>query len=284
MNPYRLPDQPCVLHVSGGRSSGYLLRQVLDAHGGRLPDEAVAIFTNTGKEHEATYQFLHEIENRWGVPLIWLEYRYRAGMPGGRGRWRQKNWYERVDFETASRDGRPFSELIGSRKYLPNTVQRICTVELKVHTAARYCREEFGWRKWIDVLGIRADEQRRVNKALWEQCRSTYPMVDGGATSESVIAWWRQQPFDLRLDHEFGNCDLCFLKGVRKLRRLIAADPQRADWWIEQERLRSEEGGETRKSEMKRFLKRYTYQELRDSPMLPLAAEEDDGISCFCGD
>ena len=48
---YRLePGQSYVIQFSGGRSSAYLLKQILDAHGGKLPANALVCFQNTGKE------------------------------------------------------------------------------------------------------------------------------------------------------------------------------------------------------------------------------------------
>ena len=74
-NPYIIPDDGWrrTINVSGGRTSGFLLHQVLEANGG-LPDNVVAVFANTGKEREATLEFIQQMEDRWGVPVYWLEY------------------------------------------------------------------------------------------------------------------------------------------------------------------------------------------------------------------
>ena len=53
-NPY-LISEPTVISFSGGRTSGFMLWKVLQAHGGKLPAEAIVCFANTGKEEEATY-------------------------------------------------------------------------------------------------------------------------------------------------------------------------------------------------------------------------------------
>ena len=55
MNPYRV-DPPFYVSFSGGRTSGYLLRHVLDAWGGSLPEGGHVLFANTGKEHGATFR------------------------------------------------------------------------------------------------------------------------------------------------------------------------------------------------------------------------------------
>ena len=60
-HPYRIdPGSPWynVLNVSGGRSSAYMLGQVLMEHGGELPDWCEAIFANTGRERAETLDFV----------------------------------------------------------------------------------------------------------------------------------------------------------------------------------------------------------------------------------
>ena len=46
-DPFRI-EGPAIINVSGGRTSALMLRRVLDAHGGALPDGVVAAFANTG--------------------------------------------------------------------------------------------------------------------------------------------------------------------------------------------------------------------------------------------
>ena len=54
-NPWCIPDDERyrTINVSGGRSSAYMLRHILDAHGGELPPRTVPVFCNTGKELQA---------------------------------------------------------------------------------------------------------------------------------------------------------------------------------------------------------------------------------------
>ena len=292
-NPYRCARRGLryLLHVSGGRTSGMLLYRVLDAYGSRLPGNVRAVFANTGKEHAKTLAFLREMERRWHVPITWVEYVYRAEARGGIGD--PKNTFRIVDHDTASRRGEPFAALIRSRRMLPNAHRRLCTAELKVETAARFARTRLRW--WRprphSILGIRHDEPKRWTKALWEQCRTVYPLVDARVAKSDVERFWRSQPFDLGIGHDLGNCDLCFLKGKWKLIRLITQYPERADWWIEQERYRRSVARTVRKPELTRFLMRYTYEDLRAAPMMPFdeliedaEANDDPGVSCFCGD
>jgi hypothetical protein len=45
--PYHI-EGPALISFSGGRTSAYMLRQILDAYGGRLPDGIVPTFANRG--------------------------------------------------------------------------------------------------------------------------------------------------------------------------------------------------------------------------------------------
>ena len=91
VNPYIIPDDGWyrTINVSGGRTSGFLLHQVLQANGG-LPDRTVAVFANTGKERPETLDFIHEMETRWEVDVHWLEYCRDERAAGTRSRTPQR--------------------------------------------------------------------------------------------------------------------------------------------------------------------------------------------------
>ena len=82
------------------------------------------------------------------------------------------------------------------------------------------------------------------------------------------------------------------MKGRWKLTRLITQYPERADWWIAQERFRRSVSRNTRKPELTRFLVRHTYEDLKATPMMmpfgehleDAAAHDKLSVSCFCGD
>jgi 3'-phosphoadenosine 5'-phosphosulfate sulfotransferase (PAPS reductase)/FAD synthetase len=113
-DPFKI-NGPTVLSFSGGRTSAYMLWRTLQANNG-LPDEARVLFENTGKEREETLKFVNECSKRWGVEIDWLEYRDTDIK------------FEKVAFETASRNGEPFEAIVKSRGYLPNPIARFCTV------------------------------------------------------------------------------------------------------------------------------------------------------------
>jgi len=52
-NPYKITG-PAVVSFSGGATSGFMLKQILDSYSGVLPDNIVVCFANTGLEHEKT--------------------------------------------------------------------------------------------------------------------------------------------------------------------------------------------------------------------------------------
>jgi len=214
-----------------------MLRQIMDAHGGTLPEDVRVVFCNTGKERPETLDFVQECGERWGVRITWLEYRWEPG----------RHFYEVVSHNSASRRGEPFEMLIAARQFLPNPVNRFCSIEMKIRTSFRWVRAELGWDHWLSVIGLRADEPRRVakSKARSEAGKDRFetdcPLARAGATKAIVKAFWDEQPFDLRLLNvngvtPDGNCDGCFMKGFPNLLGAIRDGRLDPEWWIEQER------------------------------------------------
>ena len=72
-NPYRVP-RPAVISFSGGRTSGYLLKHVIDAYGGRLPDGVFVVFANTAMERRETLEFIDTCATAWSTTVHWIEY------------------------------------------------------------------------------------------------------------------------------------------------------------------------------------------------------------------
>jgi 3'-phosphoadenosine 5'-phosphosulfate sulfotransferase (PAPS reductase)/FAD synthetase len=249
--------------------------------GGVLPSQAIVCFANTGKEDEATLRFVQDCSERWNVPITWLEYQAADETAD---RWRL------VDFETASRNGEPFEALIRSRNFLPNPVARFCTVELKVRAIHRYLKT-IGWTEWDSMLGIRADEPRRLakigNQDYGKHEEKCAPLGKVGITKEDVGAFWRAQPFDLGLPNNngvtmHGNCDLCFLKGGAQVLSLIAEKPERAIWWAKMEALAlaSKPSGAVFRSDRPSYASMLQYSK----EQINLFDPNEEAIACFCGD
>jgi 3'-phosphoadenosine 5'-phosphosulfate sulfotransferase (PAPS reductase)/FAD synthetase len=157
-----------------------------------------------------------------GLGVVWLE----AVVVPGKGNGTQ---YKIVTFETASRKGEPFEDVI--KKYgLPSKLYRHCTRELKEVPIHRYAKKILG-KKYMTAIGIRADEKHR----LGSNPKMFYPLAEVGVTEEIVRNWWDTQSFDLDLKDYEGNCDLCFLKSVRKKLTLLKDKPLLAEWWNDME-------------------------------------------------
>jgi 3'-phosphoadenosine 5'-phosphosulfate sulfotransferase (PAPS reductase)/FAD synthetase len=281
MNDPFLITSPTCISFSGGRTSAYMLWRVIQSGGGQLPCQTIVCFANTGKEDEATLRFVRDCSINWAVPITWLE--YQPDAPG----------FKVVSFETASREGQPFEAIISKRNYLPNPVARFCTVELKIQPEHKYLKS-LGWSEWDNMIGIRADEPRRVAKIKANPSggksgpERIMPLAQANITKEDVGRFWRAQAFDLELPNHngvtyHGNCDLCFLKGASQILSLIAEKPARAAWWARMEtsitNAKIQNGGRFRSDRPSyASMAKFTEQQ-RD-----MFDADEEGIACFCGD
>lgn len=226
-NPY-LMQPPCLISFSGGRTSAYMLHEILRAHDGKLADDVFVVFANTGKEREETLRFVYECGSRWAVDIVWLEWRDA------------KPCFERVGYNSAARNGEPFSALIAKKKRLPNWMERWCTEYLKVRVMTAFAQSiGLGAGRYTEVIGLRDDEGHRIFKGMENADKYgrkvAYPLARAKVTKQDVLAFWRSQPFDLALRGWEGNCDLCFLKGRVLRKRIIRDNPCCAVWWHEHE-------------------------------------------------
>ncbi|PZU59862.1 MAG: hypothetical protein DI547_05130 [Sphingobium sp.] len=226
---------PTLVSFSGGRTSAYMLHQVLCAHGGILPGYVIVAFANTGRELEETLRFVHECSVRWGVYIHWVEWRppaskrakieypehlrasrkldkeERAQRAAERKRIRDiteaGSRFEHVSFNSADREGRWFAELIRRKRYLPNQDMRYCTEKLKVDTM-KWLMVSLGYATWFNMVGLRADERHRVlkqilrNESGLERFISGCPMALAGITKLVIWRFWLGRNIDpKRLSH-----------------------------------------------------------------------------------
>lgn len=217
MSPYTLPEGNVHIAFSGGRTSAYMLHEMLAANGD-LPDRARIVFANTGREMAGTLDFVQECQSRWGVPITWVE--YRPDDP----------WFEVVSHNSAARDGEPFAAMIRHKRYVPNGRRRVCTEQLKVRTARRTLVAQ-GWKQWTKALGIRADEPGRHDMKDQPREKIWMPLVAAGVSRSQVMKFWRNQPFDLS-PGTVSNCRLCFQFQKAKIAYQMLQDPD--DLWPEE--------------------------------------------------
>jgi 3'-phosphoadenosine 5'-phosphosulfate sulfotransferase (PAPS reductase)/FAD synthetase len=267
-NPFKI-EGPAVVACSFGRTSGYMLWRILDAWNGKLPPDVWVMFENTGMERDETLDFGHELQTRWFEPLEWLEYR-RQYLPEYKSEARREAaakarafcghddaepangrtepGFVRVTYETAHRrdqgDERwhPFHNLIDMMG-LPNSLTRLCTSEMKIRVAKK-AMMGLGYKEWTNVLGLRADEPKRVARMgapSSERWENICPLSKAGVIKKDVLSFWDRQDFNLNLPVDetgetyAGNCDLCFMKGSAKKVRLIGEEPGVLSWWLQQE-------------------------------------------------
>lgn len=246
-----------LINFSGGRTSAYMTKRLIDEG----LNNYLVTFQNTGKEMPGTLDFINDCDNRWNLDIVWLEYRFG-------------NSFEIVNYKTASRDGRPFSELIEHKKhFLPNTLARYCTDQLKIQTLRRYL-QSIGVKNWTSYNGIRYDEPRRWSKVknLPNYQNIEMPLVKWKITKKDVLNFWSNQDFDLKVKEPYGNCDCCFLKGKGKLSIIAKERPDLFSWWINKEKI----NGNT-------FKKEISYSQLLNASNSQMQLfKNDPSFECFC--
>lgn len=188
------------------------------------------IFANTGEENEETLEFAHQCDKYFDLNLVWVE----ADVQHGK---RKSTQAKVVSFETASRNGEPFEEVI--KKYgIPNRKFPHCTRELKENPIKNYARS-IGWGKgdYVTAIGIRIDEIDRMNASA-DRLGLIYPLVsDVPMSKKDINAYWNMMPFRLQLKGYQGNCKVCWKKSYRKLLTIAHNSPGKFQkfWQLEKD-------------------------------------------------
>lgn len=251
--PFAHAGVPSFAGISGGRTSA-MMAALLDP-------KVILCFENTGREHEATLQFLLRLEEALGRRIFWLEWR----PPPRRGDPPKMFGFEVVTYETAhKRSGALFEGLLealadyratkGKPPIVPHQGLRICTAYLK-HRVQRAFMRACG----VDIddpqeqiLGLRADEPARVARLTELETRArSYraPLSAAGIAKLDVHRLWSRQPFDLEIEHDRqGNCGACFLKDDADRSRVLGEEWCDADWWIDLQRRYPDFGGNDKHS------------------------------------
>lgn len=209
------------ISFSGGRTSAYMSKMILDSP--QFADvQKVFVFANTGKERNETLDFINECDKKFGLNVVWIE--AVVNFESGVG-----TTYKIVDYETANRNGKPFSDMI--EKYgLCNKDFPHCTRELKEIPIRKFAKNMTPQYKM--AIGIRIDERKRINRVRAEKENWIYPLVDiFPTTKRHVLEFWQSQSFDLQLKDYEGNCDLCWKKSQAKRVRILSENPQLGNQW-----------------------------------------------------
>lgn len=206
---------------SGGKTSAFMTKRLKEEYSHIY--DIIVTFTNTAREDERTLTFVHNCDVVYGFNTVWLE---AVVHPDSR----KGSTHRIVTYETASRNGEPFEEVI--KKYgIPNMTFQPCNRELKLNAMRSYCNS-IGWHTgtYDTAIGIRMDEQRRVSDDQ-KKLRIVYPLIDWfPSDKQDVNDWAEDQPFQLGLKEHEGNCVTCHKKSDRKLFQLIREQPSAFDW------------------------------------------------------
>jgi len=208
-----------LISFSGGETSAYMTQELLKQFTGWR--DMIVVFANTGEENEATLQFVDKCDKYFGWKVVWVEAKINPEN-------RKGTRHTIVTFETASRNGEPFKQMIA--KYgIPNVKAPHCSRELKANAIRSYARS-IGWKKkdYKTAIGIRADEMDRVDEKYKEK-NLYYPLVDFGTTKRFVNRFWRDMPFRLELKGYEGNCKVCWKKTLRKHLQIAKENPAAFD-------------------------------------------------------
>ena len=214
-------DKLLVCTFSGGRTSAFM-GLMLKEHPNYKEFDKVFIFANTGKERQETLNFIDRCDKEWNLNIVWLEADVQKEKGVG-------TTYKNVDYNTASRKGQPFEDMLN--KYpLPNNMASNCTRELKQRPIDKYVKQ-LEYKEVYTAMGIRFDERHRESNTAKQQ-NIIYPLIyDMQVDSNFIRKWWDRQPFDLKLKDYEGNCDLCFKKSLKKRLTIIQENPNIAEWW-----------------------------------------------------
>jgi hypothetical protein len=218
-----------VISFSGGRTSAYMLWWLLNEWEDRHNWEILVVFANTGLEAEGTLFFVDECSQEWNIPIIWVEAKCKDenGVP-----YSEKGWSVRhkiVTYETASRNGEPFEEMI-SILGIPSTEAPFCSYQLKKLGIEDFV-DSVGWKDYYLAIGVRFDELSRINPNR-EKLKIIYPFAEiFPVVKRQVSEWWGKQSFDLNIHADEGNCINCWKKDFPRLARNAIRIPESFDWW-----------------------------------------------------
>ena len=157
--------------------------------------------------------------------------------------------------------GKTFDE-ITTRKdkvYLPNKVQRFCTVEMKIEPMFYWWSEHIG-EPTITRIGFRANETRRAKNMLdkcnenglsefkatfekhkdgrnkWELVeyqKPHFPLIEDNIYKDTIENYWKDKP--VRFAY-MNNCVGCFHKTPLLLRKMFDKHPKKLEWFAKRER------------------------------------------------
>ena len=198
--------------------------------------------------------------------------------------------------------GRTFDEIIirKDKKYLPNVMQRFCTVEMKLNPI-----NDWWWNNVQEVvemrLGFRANESKRATNMIkrcneegimlqkfivgkrsdgknkWKEFpmrKPAFPLIDDGIYKDTIVDYWNGKPVRFAW---MNNCVGCFHRNELLLNKMCQVEPTKMQWFVDAEK----DNGEI----VRTFKKGITYEKIKNHKTQVDLFEEDftDCDSGYCG-
>lgn len=181
-----------MVSCSGGKDSTATLLLALK----QFPDTTMAVFADTGNEHEATHEYLLYLERTLGLPITRLRADFSAQIMRKR-EWVLTKWPEHgVSLERCKEaaallvpTGVPFLDLCMWKGRFPSRMAQFCTTELKTLPLTEHAvglMDELDCDVW-SWQGVRRDESPRRRNALG------FEDLTGGLFAWRPIAGWTAQ-------------------------------------------------------------------------------------------
>ena len=205
-----------VVNFSGGRTSAYLCSLIKKLH-----PTAVFVFMDTGAEHPATYDFVRQCNNYFGLNLVCLRAKVSQEQGIGVG-------YEIIDIADIGHNLNVWRDML-SKYSTPYMHGAFCTKNFKTVPFEKYANAAWGKGNYHTILGIRIDEPRRLNMRK----DFSYLADISDFDKKDVLDWWSKMPFDLQIPEHLGNCVFCIKKGVNKIALAAKDEPQLASDFME---------------------------------------------------
>lgn len=185
-----------LVSVSGGKDSTATLLLAL----AQFPDTMMAIFADTGNEHEVTYEYLDYLEQRLSLKIVRIKQDF-SGKFEHKRKWVLEKWpaagvsLERC--EQAARllhpTGNPYLDLCMLKGRFPSRMRQFCTAELKTNPLTEFALgivDILRWDVW-SWQGVRRDESANRRNAMGHE--------DLGArlwAHRPIAGWTAQQTVD----------------------------------------------------------------------------------------
>jgi hypothetical protein len=181
-------------------------------------------------------------------------------------------------------------------KYLPNVMQRFCTVEMKVNPIKRWCHENtdlpvemrLGFRANEVSRAVKMIERRKEDGLEWDKFSisknengrnkwkelpyrlTRFPLIEDKIFKDKIESFWVGKP--VRFAY-MNNCVGCFHRNEILLKHMSEKEPSKFNWFAKQE------------TDKARFKKEISYEAIKRH-RLQFDLFDDDFNECdsgYCG-